>query len=211
MIQLTISRIQEFVAAAGSARLTGNSCSLARTQTVGKSPISKLAGRNFIVETFYIAALQEKRSKNFLGDIAMTSEPNNLDTSVRIEIIPQSGQISSQTSDMVENEMAGESEDLKSETKALIDALKKRAQSEAQNAGTLTREAYLNAVRKARETLEQNQLIERDRIEHSFELIKKEAEKNWESVVKEVAEIGDRLADAAKAAWDALTAPRPRV
>ena len=140
----------------------------------------------------------------------MTSEPNNLDTSVRIEIIPQSGQISSQTSDMVENEMAGESEDLKSETKALIDALKKRAQSEAQNAGTLTREAYLNAVRKARETLEQNQLIERDRIEHSFELIKKEAEKNWESVVKEVAEIGDRLADAAKAAWEALTAPRPR-
>lgn len=140
----------------------------------------------------------------------MTSEPNNLDTSVKVEIIPQSGQISSQTSDMVETEMAGESEDLKSETKALIDALKKRAQSEAQNAGTLTREAYLNAVRKARETLEQNQLIERDRIEHSFELIKKEAEKNWESVVKEVAEIGDRLADAAKAAWEALTAPRPR-
>lgn len=140
----------------------------------------------------------------------MTSEPNNVDTSIRVEIIPQSGQISSQTSDMVETEMAGESEDLKSETKALIDALKKRAQSEAQNAGTLTREAYLNAVRKARETLEQNQLIERDRIEHSFELIKKEAEKNWESVLKEVAEIGDRLADAAKAAWEALTAPRPR-
>ena len=140
----------------------------------------------------------------------MTSEPNNVDTSIRVEIIPQSGQISSQTSDMVETEMAGESEDLKSETKALIDALKKRAQSEAQNAGTLTREAYLNAVRKARETLEQNQLIERDRIEHSFELIKKESEKNWESVVKEVAEIGDRLADAAKAAWEALIAPRPR-
>lgn len=140
----------------------------------------------------------------------MTSEPNNVDTSIRVEIIPQSGQISSQTSDMVETEMAGESEDLKSETKALIDALKKRAQSEAQNAGTLTREAYLNAVRKARETLEQNQLIERDRIEHSFELIKKEAEKNWESVLKEVAEIGDRLADAAKAAWEALIAPRPR-
>ncbi len=139
----------------------------------------------------------------------MTSEPNNVD-SIKVEIIPQSGQISSQTSDMVETEMAGESEDLKSETKALIDALKKRAQSEAQNAGTLTREAYLNAVRKARETLEQNQLIERDRIEHSFELIKKESEKNWESVVKEVAEIGDRLADAAKAAWEALIAPRPR-
>ncbi len=141
----------------------------------------------------------------------MTSEPNTEDTSVRIEIIPQSGQISSQTSDLVENEMAGESDDIKSETKALIDALKKRAQAEAQNAGTLTRDTYLKAVRNARTTLEQNELIERERIEHSFELIKREAEKNWDSVIKEVAEIGDRLADAAKAAWDALTAPRPRV
>lgn len=140
----------------------------------------------------------------------MTSEPNNVESSVKIEIIPQTSQISSQTSDMVEHEMAGESDDVKSETKALIDALKKRAQIEAQSAGTLTREAYLNAVRKARETLEQNQLIERERIEYSFDLIQKEAEKNWQSIVKEVAEIGDRLADAAKAAWDTLTAPRPR-
>lgn len=140
----------------------------------------------------------------------MTSEPNNVESSVRIEIIPQTSQISSQTSDMVEHEMAGESDDVKGETKALIDALKKRAQIEAQSAGTLTREAYLNAVRKARETLEQNQLIERERIEYSFELIQKEAEKNWQSIVKEVAEIGDRLADAGKAAWDTLTAPRPR-
>lgn len=139
----------------------------------------------------------------------MTSEPNDVESSVRIEIIPQTSQVSSQTSELVESEMAGESDDLKSETKALIDALKKRAQSEAQSAGTLTREAYLNAVRRARETLEQNQLIERDRIENAFELIQKEAEKNWNSVLKEVAEIGERLADAAKAAWEALTAPRP--
>jgi len=134
----------------------------------------------------------------------MTTEPNNVeDTSVRIEIMPQ-------TSEMVEAEMSGESEDLKSETKALIDALKKRAQAEAQSAGTLTRETYLSALRRAREAIEGNQLIERDRIEYSFHLMQKEAEKNWESITKEVAELGDRLADAAKAAWDTLTAPRPR-
>lgn len=140
----------------------------------------------------------------------MTSNLNNEDTSVKVEIIPQSNQVSSQTNDLVETEMAGESDDLKSETKALIDALKKRAQVEAQNAGTLTREAYLTAVRRAREKIENEQLIERDRIENSFELIKNEAEKNWESVIKEVAEVGDRLAEAAKAAWETLTAPRPR-
>ena len=140
----------------------------------------------------------------------MTSNLNDEDTSVKIEIIPQSSQVSSQTNDLVETEMAGESEDLKSETKALIDALKKRAQAEAQNAGTLTREAYLTAVRRARGKIENEQLIERDRIENSFELIKNEAEKNWESVIKEVAEVGDRLTEAAKAAWEKLTAPRPR-
>lgn len=139
----------------------------------------------------------------------MTTEPNNVEDSIRIEIIPQSGQISPQTNDMVETEMAGESEDVKSATKALIDALKKRAQSEAQSAGTLTREAYLNAVNQARQAIEQNQLIEAERIENAFEMIQREAEKNWESIAKEVAELGDRLAVAAKAAWDALTAPRP--
>lgn len=140
----------------------------------------------------------------------MTYNMDNEDTSVKVEIIPQSNQVSSQTNDLVEAEMAGESDELKNETKSLIDALKKRAQAEAQSAGTLTREAYLNAVRRAREKVEGEQLIERDRIEHSFEMIKNEAEKNWESVIKEVSELGDRLADAAKAAWEALTAPRPR-
>lgn len=140
----------------------------------------------------------------------MTSEPNSVDTSVKVEIIPQSNQVSSQTSDLVDTEMANESDDLKDETKALIDALKKRAQAEAQSAGTLTRETYLSAVRRARETIEQNQLIERDRIENAFELIQKEAEKNWQSVLKEATELGDRLADAAKAAWEVLTSPRPR-
>lgn len=133
----------------------------------------------------------------------MTSEINDReDTSVQVQIIPQS------TTDLVEREMAGESEDLKRETAALIDALKKRAQLEAQSAGSLTRDTYLSAVRRAREAIEGNPLIERDRIEYSWRLMQMEAEKNWDSIVKEVAQLGDRLADAAIAAWDAFTAPR---
>lgn len=133
----------------------------------------------------------------------MTSEMDNVeDTSVRIEIIPQ-------TNELVESEKSSD-DDLQRETKALIDALKKRAQVEAQSAGSLTRETYLNAVRRARETIEGNPLIERERLEYSWHSIQMEAEKNWDSVVKEVADLGDRLADAAKAAWDVLTAPRPR-
>jgi hypothetical protein len=124
--------------------------------------------------------------------------------------------ISPQTDALVEKEMAGESDELKRETKALIDAIKKRAQVEAQSAaetaeslGTFTRQTYLEAVRKARETLEQNQpLLERDRVEHSIKLIQMEAEKNWESILNEVKQFGDRLSEAAKAAWEKLTAPR---
>lgn len=128
-------------------------------------------------------------------------EPINAE-SVVVEISPQ-------TDALVEQEMAGETDEIKQETKSLIEALKMRAQVEAQSAGTLTREAYLTAVRKARESVEQNHLIDKDRIAKSIELIQQEAEKNWESIVREFTDLGDRLADAAKAAWEALTAPRP--
>jgi hypothetical protein len=116
---------------------------------------------------------------------------------------------SEETNALVETEMAGESDEIKNETKALIEAIKRRAQSEAQGAGDLTRDTYLNAVRQARETIEQNKLFDPERIEYSIKLLQMDAEKNWESTLKEVSTLGDRLADAAKAAWDALTAPRP--
>lgn len=87
-------------------------------------------------------------------------------------------EVSPETSALVETEMAGDSDEVKNETKALIDAIKKRAQVEAQSAGDLTRDTYLNAVRQIREALEQDKLIDAERIEKSFALIQKEAEKN---------------------------------
>jgi hypothetical protein len=126
---------------------------------------------------------------------------NNTETNITVDVTPQ-------TNALVDKEMAGETDDVKNATKSLIDAIKKRAQSEAQSAGMLTRETYLNAVRQARENIESNQLIERDRIEHAFEMIQQEAQKNWDSVNKEVQDLGDRLQSAAKAAWDVLTTPR---
>ncbi|MBW4607613.1 MAG: hypothetical protein KME22_10405 [Hassallia sp. WJT32-NPBG1] len=130
----------------------------------------------------------------------MNSDPNK-----NIEVIVE---VSPQTNEMVEREMAGETDDLKDETKALIEALKRRAQAEAESAGTLTRETYLNAIRKAREAVEGERVIERDRIERSWATIQEEAERNWQSLLKEVSTLGDRFQDAAKAAWDAFNAPR---
>ncbi len=110
---------------------------------------------------------------------------------------------------LVEQEMPDASEKVQNETMELIEAIKRRAQSEAKGAGELTVDTYLTAVRQIREAVEQDKLFDKERIEYSFKLLQMDAEKNWESILKEVSTIGDRLADAAKAAWDALTAPRP--
>jgi hypothetical protein len=128
---------------------------------------------------------------------------NNIESVETVEI-----QITSRTNEMVDTEMAGETDELKQETKALIEALKHRAQAEAESAGTLTRETYLNAVRKARETVEGEKLIERDKIESSLNVIQQEAEKNWHLLIKQFTDLGLRFQDAAKAAWDAFNAPR---
>ena len=129
---------------------------------------------------------------------------NNNDYPVIVEI-------SSQTHEIVEAALAGETDEVKLETKALIESIKKRAQAEAQSAGTLTRETYLNAVRRAREAVEGENLIERDRLERSWAVFQEELDKNWHLFLKEAVDIGVRLQDAAKAAWEAFNSRRDRV
>ncbi len=131
----------------------------------------------------------------------MSSEPNHPETSVLVEVNPE-------TETLVDNDKTGPKSEVKAETKALVDAIKKRAQTEAQSAGDFTRETYLNAVRQAREAIEQHKLFEPEKIEESIQLIQQEAEKNWQSVANEVTALGDRLSEAAKAAWTVLTAPK---
>ncbi|MEG4286561.1 hypothetical protein QUB68_25865 [Microcoleus sp. A006_D1] len=88
----------------------------------------------------------------------------------------------------------------------VVDAIKTRAQAQVQEAGEVSRETYLKAVRQAREAVEQNKLIERDRIDQAVDHIHKETEKNWHVVVGEIESIGTRLKETAKSAWNALTA-----
>jgi hypothetical protein len=71
--------------------------------------------------------------------------------------------------------MAGESDEVKNETMALIEAIRRRAQSEAKGAGELTRDTYLTAVRQAREAIEQDKLFDKERIEYSFKLLQMDA------------------------------------
>ncbi|MEH2383845.1 MAG: hypothetical protein V7K27_33980 [Nostoc sp.] len=116
--------------------------------------------------------------------------------------------INSQTDELVEIELAGESDEVKRETKALIEALKRRAQAES--ADTLTRETYLKAVRQARELIEGRKLMERDRLEDSWAIIQDEAERNWHLMMKDVVDFSFRLQKAAIAAWETFNHPYSR-
>ena len=128
------------------------------------------------------------------------TENKNIPETKETDIVP----ISPETNALVEKEMAGESDRAIAETKALVEAIRKRAQSEIENAQTLTQDAYLNAVRSAREAVEQNELLNPKRIEHSVEMIQRDAQENWQKTVDEITALGDRLQEAAQAAWDIL-------
>ena len=133
----------------------------------------------------------------------MTENKNNSDpkeATIEAKIIP----ISPETNALVEKEMVGESDQIKQETKALVEAIKKRAQSEIENAQTITQDAYLKAVRSAREAVEKNQLLDPKRIEHSVEMIQKDAQENWQKTVDEIKALGDRLQEAAQVAWNII-------
>ncbi|MGB7441408.1 MAG: hypothetical protein WA919_10100 [Coleofasciculaceae cyanobacterium] len=131
----------------------------------------------------------------------MTSESNIPKESAITEVSPE-------TQALVRQEMAGESDQLQRETMNLIEAIKMKAQSEAQKAGEFTRDEYLKAVRKARVEVENLNLFNKQQVENSVDMMERDAEKNWDQMVKEVTSLGDRLAEAAQAAWDVLTTPR---
>jgi hypothetical protein len=111
-------------------------------------------------------------------------------------------------SNLVKEDKPEQTSEIKHETVALIEAIKTKAQSEAQKAGDFTRETYLESVRKAKEQIETMNLFDSERIEESIKHVQAEVEKDWDGLVKRITEVGDRVSDAAKAAWEALTAPR---
>ncbi len=95
-------------------------------------------------------------------------------------------------------------EEIQRETQALIEALTRRAQTEAHSAGEFTRDTYLKVIRQARAAVEQNSLVDPSQLEQSIGSLQQEAEKNWQALVDEMSGLGDRLSEAAKAAWEKL-------
>ncbi|GAB4303357.1 MAG: hypothetical protein Fur0025_44600 [Oscillatoriaceae cyanobacterium] len=129
----------------------------------------------------------------------MTQEPN---PTKETEIVP----VTQETTEM--KSASTKEDEIKKATEALVEAIKKLTTSEMEAAGDFSREAYVKAVSRARETIEQIKLIQPEEIEKTFNQVQKDAEKNWQGVLDDMRQFGDRLTKAAQTAWDILTAPK---
>lgn len=122
--------------------------------------------------------------------------------------VPKESAIVEQPTTKMVSETRSKPEEMKHETEELMSAINKMVQSELQAAEDFTEEAYINAVRNARQTIEQFRLIDKDQLENSMNQFENNAQQNLEGMVKEIAAFGDRISNAAQAAWEVLTAPR---
>ena len=114
---------------------------------------------------------------------ASTADPEAVGEVVEADIIAQPGAL-------VKAMPNREADDAKQQTLALFAAVNKRVLNELQGAGHLTRDVYLKTVRKARQKIENNVLIDPEEIE-------KQAEKQWQTFTKGTSEFSGRLGSAA--------------
>ncbi len=113
-------------------------------------------------------------------------------------------QVSERNNTLVEENMPYAEERVKQETKQLIEAITRKAQLETQKVGEFAQDNYLEAIRNVRGEIEKLN-FDPERVEEAIKLTQMDAEKNWESLVKEVEDFGNRLNEAAQAAWAILT------
>jgi hypothetical protein len=83
--------------------------------------------------------------------------------------------------------------------------LKRGRKRRCKRPGSQSRSLFESSATSARSG-GQNTFIERSRVEQAVDHIHTEAEKNWHLIVKQIESIGTRLTDAAKSAWNSLTA-----
>jgi hypothetical protein len=134
----------------------------------------------------------------------MATEINDSQESISIEVITDNPALVKE--EMSENPK--KPNEIFEETKALIEAIKTKAQSEVQKAGEMARESYLQAVRNATQEVEKLNLFDHNLIDDARSQIETEVEKDWDNLVKKFTNLGERIQEAAKTAWDILIAPR---
>lgn len=129
------------------------------------------------------------------------SEPNESQPSAIEPVSPE-------TQALVEQNMPDESDDIKRHAMALVDAIKRRAETQIESTETMTREAYVEAMRQAQDSLERTGSFfeeQRKTVERNISDVENQATQNWEKLVSDVKKMGNRFDRAVNAAWQELT------
>ncbi|MEA5471863.1 hypothetical protein [Spirulina sp. 06S082] len=119
-------------------------------------------------------------------------------------------EVSAETKALVETKMPDESDEIKHHTMALIEAIKKQAQSSLESAGEIGRENYVNTMRQTQTTLKNTGLLfdeQWESLEKTIAGLEDTATKNWEFLLNDMKKWGDRLDRAVNEAWKILTEP----
>ncbi|MGA9383180.1 MAG: hypothetical protein WBV73_30830 [Phormidium sp.] len=91
-----------------------------------------------------------------------------------------------------------------------FEAIRTKAMEMTQEWSELSRDKYVEAVRKSRESVEQNKLIEKERVEQTVQDLQQQTDKNWQVFVSEIESLGTQLTNAANKAWNDLMASVPK-
>jgi len=122
-------------------------------------------------------------------------------------------EINSQSAQILETALAGADDEIRLETRILVESILRRAQVEAKSASTVTRESYLNDFRRAKAIIGSDQTLKfngatPDRLESSWLIITEEVERNLYLITKEVIDFGHRLQHAVQIGWETFNQRR---
>ena len=116
--------------------------------------------------------------------------------------------VSEATKALVEQKLPEQPDEIKQKMGELVELIKKQAESELEAAESMTREAYVKAIANAKATLKKTETFfaeQEQTLQQKIQELNTQADREWESFVADVKNMGDRVERAVNAAWKALT------
>lgn len=116
--------------------------------------------------------------------------------------------VSEATKALVEQKLPEQPDEIKQKMGELVELIKKQAESELEAAESITREAYVNAIANAKATLKKTETFfaeQEQTLQQKIQELNTQADREWDSFVADVKNMGNRIDKAINAAWKALT------
>ena len=133
---------------------------------------------------------------------------HNMKTKIMTNQTPTITPVSEATKALVEQKLPTQSDEIKQKMGELVELIKKQAESELEAAESMTRETYVKAIANAKATLKQTETFfaeQEQTLQQKIQELNTQADREWESFVGEVKNMGNRIDKAINVAWKALT------